>query len=124
VGKKSTVQSQSFSSPKPFFEFMRVDLDNTVGLQFLEREGESEMQHDTFLMAESDFDAFFARLVQLNFKTSLLELLLLCDPVVLLQNLLQSIVRQGDHHMTVHTRHRFCGDQGIYDGFFGSLHRS
>ena len=41
---------------------MRVDFDNTVGLQFLEKEGKIEMQHYVFLIAKSDFDAFFARL--------------------------------------------------------------
>jgi hypothetical protein len=48
---------------------MRVDLDNTVGLQFLEREGEIEMQLYAFLIAESDFDALLLDFVQLNFLT-------------------------------------------------------
>ena len=50
------------SNPKPFSNFLVVELDNDVSLDFMEKEGKVAMQHYAFLIDESDFDAVFARI--------------------------------------------------------------
>ncbi|MDB5705094.1 MAG: glyoxalase/bleomycin resistance/extradiol dioxygenase family protein [Sphingomonas bacterium] len=48
--------------PKPFMQFMVVDLDNGVSLDFMEKQGDVALQHYAFLLGEEDFDAAFARI--------------------------------------------------------------
>ena len=50
-------------APKPFSNFMVVELDNAVSLDFLEKEEETiTPQHYAFLIGEDDFDASFAHI--------------------------------------------------------------
>lgn len=48
--------------PKPFMQFMVVELDNGVSLDFMEKQGDVALQHYAFLLGEEDFDAAFARI--------------------------------------------------------------
>ena len=45
-----------------FYNFMVVQLDNGVSLDFLEKDGAIDSQHYAFLILESEFDAVFSRL--------------------------------------------------------------
>ena len=45
-----------------FYNFMVVQLDNGVSLDFLEKDGAIDSQHYAFLIVESEFDAVFSRL--------------------------------------------------------------
>jgi len=47
---------------KPFRNFMVVQLDNDVSLDFMEKEGEIARQHYAFLVSEREFDESFARI--------------------------------------------------------------
>ena len=48
--------------PRRFFQFLVVDLDNEVSLDFMEKEGEVARQHYAFLIGEDDFDAVLGRI--------------------------------------------------------------
>lgn len=48
--------------PRPFHNFMVVELDNGVSLDFLEKEGKVSEQHYAFLIGEEDFDGVFDRI--------------------------------------------------------------
>jgi hypothetical protein len=53
------------SSPAvPSYNFMIVQLDNGVSLDFLEKSGPIASQHYAFLIAESEFDAMFSRILK------------------------------------------------------------
>ena len=41
--------------------------------------------------------------------------------VVLLQDLLEFVMRKSDYGVSVATGHRFGGDHGVDDGFFGGF---
>lgn len=49
-------------SPRPFFHFMVVELDNGVSLDFMEKEGPVAPQHYAFLISEGEFDQVFGRI--------------------------------------------------------------
>lgn len=49
-------------SPKPFYHFMVVALENGVSLDYMEKSGEIALQHYAFLISEAEFDAAFARI--------------------------------------------------------------
>jgi catechol 2,3-dioxygenase-like lactoylglutathione lyase family enzyme len=46
----------------PFYNFMVVQLDNGVSLDFLEKDGAIDSQHYAFLIGESEFDAVISRI--------------------------------------------------------------
>ena len=46
----------------PFYNFMVVQLDNGVSLDFMEKGGPITSQHYAFLVEESEFDATFSRI--------------------------------------------------------------
>ena len=48
--------------PVPFYHFMVVELDNSVSLDFMEKDGEIAHQHYAFLINDDEFDATFARI--------------------------------------------------------------
>lgn len=47
---------------KPFYNFMVVQLDNGVSLDFMEKGGPIASQHYGFLIEQSEFDAMFSRI--------------------------------------------------------------
>jgi catechol 2,3-dioxygenase-like lactoylglutathione lyase family enzyme len=47
---------------RPFVHFMVVDLENSLSLDFMEKEGRIAPQHYAFLVSEAEFDAGFARI--------------------------------------------------------------
>ena len=47
---------------RAFFQFLVVDLDNRVSLDFYEKEGAAPPQHYAFLVSDAEFDAAFARI--------------------------------------------------------------
>jgi len=47
---------------KPFYNFLVVELDNGVSLDFYEKEGPVARQHYAFLISEPDFDAVLDRI--------------------------------------------------------------
>ena len=49
-------------APRPFFHFMVVDLDNSVSLDFYQKEGDVSVQHYAFLVGDAEFDAVMARI--------------------------------------------------------------
>jgi catechol 2,3-dioxygenase-like lactoylglutathione lyase family enzyme len=49
-------------APKPFHQFMVVDLDNGVSLDFMEKQGAVSPQHYAFLIGEADFDGVYERI--------------------------------------------------------------
>ena len=46
----------------PFYNFMVVQLDNGVSLDFMDKSGPIASQHYAFLIEESEFDATFSRI--------------------------------------------------------------
>jgi hypothetical protein len=46
----------------PFYNFMVVQLDNGVSLDFMEKDGPIASQHYAFLIEESEFDTTFSRI--------------------------------------------------------------
>ena len=46
----------------PFYNFLVVQLDNGVSLDYMEKSGPIGVQHYAFLVDESEFDAAFARI--------------------------------------------------------------
>jgi catechol 2,3-dioxygenase-like lactoylglutathione lyase family enzyme len=46
----------------PFMHFMVVSLDNSVSMDFMEKEGEIALQHYAFLVSDAEFDAAMARI--------------------------------------------------------------
>jgi catechol 2,3-dioxygenase-like lactoylglutathione lyase family enzyme len=48
--------------PKPFLHFMVVALDNSVSLDFMEKDGEVARQHYAFLVGEQEFDSAMERI--------------------------------------------------------------
>jgi catechol 2,3-dioxygenase-like lactoylglutathione lyase family enzyme len=53
-------------APHPFFNFLVVDLDNNVSLDFMEKSGDVALQHYAFLIGENDFDAVYGRIRERN----------------------------------------------------------
>lgn len=49
------------AAPRPFHQFMVVELDNGVSLDFMAKEGAVAMQHYAFLVDEAGFDAGLVR---------------------------------------------------------------
>ena len=49
-------------SPTPFGPMLEVQLNNSVSLDFHEKNGEISSQHYAFLISEGDFDQIFARI--------------------------------------------------------------
>ena len=49
-------------SPTPFGPMLEVQLNNSVSLDFHEKNGEISSQHYAFLISEDDFDQIFARI--------------------------------------------------------------
>jgi len=49
-------------SPRRFFDFLVVDLDNGVSMDFMQKEGDVARQHYAFLVDEAGFDAVLARI--------------------------------------------------------------
>src|SRR3989454_7271708 len=50
-------------APKPFYDFLDVELGNEVTLAFLDAGGmEVQMQHYAFLVSEKEFDQIFGRI--------------------------------------------------------------
>ena len=47
---------------RAFFNFLVVDLDNEVSLDFMEKGGPVAPQHYAFLVSDEEFDAAFARI--------------------------------------------------------------
>jgi catechol 2,3-dioxygenase-like lactoylglutathione lyase family enzyme len=50
------------SPAMPFYNFMVLQMDNGVSLDFMEKGGPIASQHYAFLIDESDFDAIFSRI--------------------------------------------------------------
>ncbi len=50
------------NAPTPFLQFMVVTLDNSVSLDFMEKEGEVARQHYAFLVGEEEFDLALGRI--------------------------------------------------------------
>ena len=51
------------SAPKPFYDFLDVEVGNEVTLAFLDADGmEIQMQHYAFLVSEKEFDQIFGRI--------------------------------------------------------------
>lgn len=48
--------------PRPFLQFMVVELANGVSMDFMEKQGPVAMQHYAFLVDDSEFDAGMARI--------------------------------------------------------------
>lgn len=53
-------------APHSFFNFLVVDLDNNVSLDFMEKSGDVALQHYAFLIGEEDFDAVHGRIRDRN----------------------------------------------------------
>ncbi len=51
---------------KPFADFLVVELDNGVSLDFMEQDGPVAMQHYAFLVDDATFDRGFARIKSLG----------------------------------------------------------
>jgi len=49
-------------APVPFGPFMGVQVDNEVTLDFIDWDGEIEVQHYAFLISEEEFDEIFGRI--------------------------------------------------------------
>jgi catechol 2,3-dioxygenase-like lactoylglutathione lyase family enzyme len=49
-------------APRRFFDFLVVDLDNGVSMDFLQKEGDVARQHYAFLVDEAGFDTVLARI--------------------------------------------------------------
>src|SRR5258707_6768088 len=50
-------------APKPFYDFLDVEVGNEVTLAFLDADGmEIQMQHYAFLVSEKEFDQIFGRI--------------------------------------------------------------
>jgi catechol 2,3-dioxygenase-like lactoylglutathione lyase family enzyme len=49
-------------APEPFGPFMGVQMDNDVTLDFIDWDGEIEVQHYAFLISEKEFDEIFGRI--------------------------------------------------------------
>jgi len=50
-------------APKPFYDFLDVEVGNEVTLAFLDADGmEVQMQHYAFLVSEQEFDRIFGRI--------------------------------------------------------------
>ena len=49
-------------APHAFYNFLVVDLDNNVSLDFMEKNGDIALQHYAFLIGEEDFDAVYGRI--------------------------------------------------------------
>lgn len=60
----ATFLAEMLDRPKPhaFFNFLVVDLDNNVSLDFMEKDGDIALQHYAFLIGEGDFDAVYGRI--------------------------------------------------------------
>lgn len=56
--------SEIFARPRPkaFSEFLVVDFDNGVSLDFMEVEGKPAFQHYAFLVSETEFEEIFGRI--------------------------------------------------------------
>ncbi|HEY0959822.1 MAG TPA: VOC family protein [Novosphingobium sp.] len=48
--------------PRPFLQFMVVELANGVSMDFMEKQGAVAMQHYAFLVNDAEFDAGMARI--------------------------------------------------------------
>ena len=48
--------------PVPFAQFLVVDLDNDVSIDFMEKDGPIAAQHYAFLVGDAEFDAIHARI--------------------------------------------------------------
>ena len=48
--------------PRPFLQFMVVELANGVSMDFMEKQGPVAMQHYAFLLDDAEFDAGMARI--------------------------------------------------------------
>lgn len=53
-------------APHAFYNFLVVDLDNNVSLDFMEKSGEIALQHYAFLIGDEDFDAVYGRIRDRN----------------------------------------------------------
>lgn len=53
-------------APHAFYNFLVVDLDNNVSLDFMEKSGNIALQHYAFLIGEDDFDAVYGRIRERN----------------------------------------------------------
>lgn len=50
-------------APEDFLDFMVVDLDNNVSVDFKEKDGPVAMQHYAFLVDDATFDAIHGRII-------------------------------------------------------------
>lgn len=53
-------------TPHAFYNFLVVDLDNNVSLDFMEKSGDIALQHYAFLISETDFDSVYGRIRDRN----------------------------------------------------------
>jgi hypothetical protein len=53
-------------APSPFAQFLTVQADNGVTLDFMEVDGEITSQHYAFLVSEEEFDEIFGRIRERN----------------------------------------------------------